>query len=109
MVNASGDMIAWGLNERGLPWQVAIVDPDDPTKTIAHFDLTNAAVATSGNYEKFVMIAGKKYSHTINPKTGYPIQGIKSVSVFAPVAELADALTTPIAVMGVEVGLDLEG
>lgn len=107
VVNASGDMIAWGLNERGLPWQVAIVDPDDPTKTIAHFDLTNAAVATSGNYEKFVMIAGKKYSHTINPKTGYPIQGIKSVSVFAPVAELADALTTPIAVMGVEVGLDL--
>jgi len=107
VVNASGDMSAWGLNERGLPWQVAIVDPDDPQKTIAHFDLTNAAVATSGNYEKYVMIAGKKYSHTINPKTGYPIQGIKSVSVFAPVAELADALTTPIAVMGVEVGLDL--
>ena len=107
VVNASGDMSAWGLNERGLAWQVAIVDPDDPQKTIAHFDLTNAAVATSGNYEKFVMIAGKKYSHTISPKTGYPIQGIKSVSVFAPVAELADALTTPIAVMGVEVGLDL--
>ena len=107
VVNASGDMSAWGLNERGLAWQVAIIDPDDPQKTIAHFDLTNAAVATSGNYEKFVMIAGKKYSHTINPKTGYPIQGIKSVSVFAPVAELADALTTPIAVMGVEVGLDL--
>ena len=107
VVNASGDMSAWGLNERGLAWQVAIIDPDDPQKTIAHFDLTNAAVATSGNYEKFVMIAGRKYSHTINPKTGYPIQGIKSVSVFAPVAELADALTTPIAVMGVEVGLDL--
>ncbi|MFM7019480.1 MAG: FAD:protein FMN transferase [Aquirufa sp.] len=107
VVNASGDMSAWGLNERGLPWQVAIVDPDDPQKAIAHFDLTNAAVATSGNYEKYVMIAGKKYSHTISPKTGYPIQGIKSVSVFAPVAELADALTTPIAVMGVEVGLDL--
>ena len=107
VVNASGDMSAWGLNERGLPWQVAIVDPDAPQKTIAHFDLMNGAVATSGNYEKYVMIAGKKYSHTINPKTGYPIQGIKSVSVFAPVAELADALTTPIAVMGVEVGLDL--
>jgi len=107
VVNASGDMSAWGLNERGLPWQVAIVDPDDTRKVIAHFDLTNSAVATSGNYEKYVMIAGKKYSHTINPKTGYPIQGIKSVSVFAPVAELADALTTPIAVMGVEVGLDL--
>ena len=107
VVNASGDMSAWGLNEKGLPWQIAIVDPDDRKKTIAHFDLNHRAVATSGNYEKFVMIGGKKYSHTINPMTGYPIQGVKSVSVFAPMAELADALTTPIAVMGVEVGLDL--
>jgi thiamine biosynthesis lipoprotein len=107
VVNASGDMSAWGLNEKNLPWQVAIVDPDNAQKTIARFDLKDSAVATSGNYEKFVMIGGKKYSHTINPKTGYPIHGIKSVSVFAPVAELADALTTPIAVMGVEVGLDL--
>ena len=107
VVNASGDMSAWGKNEKGLPWQVAIVDPDNPIRTVAHFDLKDSAVATSGNYEKFVMIGGKKYSHTINPKTGYPIHGIKSVSVFAPVAELADALTTPIAVMGVEVGLDL--
>lgn len=107
VVNASGDMSAWGMNEHGMPWQVAIVDPDDATKTVATFDLKDAAVATSGNYEKFVWIGGKKYSHTINPRTGYPIQGIKSVSVFAPVAELADALTTPIAVMGVEVGLDL--
>ena len=107
LVNASGDMSAWGMSEKGLPWQVAIVDPDNPSRTVAHFDLKDAAVATSGNYEKFVWIGGKKYSHTINPKTGYPIHGIKSVSVFAPVAELADALTTPIAVMGVEVGLDL--
>ena len=107
IVNASGDMSAWGKNEKGLPWQVAIVDPENPIRTVAHFDLKDSAVATSGNYEKFVMIGGKKYSHTINPKTGYPIHGIKSVSVFAPVAELADALTTPIAVMGVEVGLDL--
>jgi thiamine biosynthesis lipoprotein len=64
-------------------------------------------VATSGNYEKFVWIGGVKYSHTIHPKTGFPIRRIKSVTVFAPFAELADVLTTPIAVMGVEVGLDL--
>lgn len=64
-------------------------------------------MATSGNYEKFVIINGQKYSHTIHPKTGFPIQGIKSVTVFAPFAELADALTTPIAVMGVELGLHL--
>ncbi|MEN9730653.1 MAG: hypothetical protein RLZ91_1772, partial [Bacteroidota bacterium] len=86
VVNASGDMSAWGLNEKDMPWQVAIVDPDNAQKTIAHFDLKDSAVATSGNYEKFVIIGGKKYSHTINPQTGYPIHGIKSVSVFAPVA-----------------------
>jgi thiamine biosynthesis lipoprotein len=64
-------------------------------------------VATSGNYEKFVMIDGKKYSHTINPKTGYPISGIKSVSIICPIAELADALATPVTIMGVEAGLNL--
>ncbi|MFM6913984.1 MAG: FAD:protein FMN transferase, partial [Aquirufa sp.] len=91
----------------GQHWKVGISDPDSPKEIIAEFELKNAAVATSGNYEKFVWIDGVKYSHTIHPKTGFPIRGIKSVTVFAPFAELADALTTPIAVMGVEVGLDL--
>ena len=107
VVNASGDMNAWGVREDGQYWKVGISNPDSPKEIIAEFDLKNAAVATSGNYEKFVWIDGVKYSHTIHPKTGFPIRGIKSVTVFAPFAELADALTTPIAVMGVEVGLDL--
>jgi thiamine biosynthesis lipoprotein len=107
VVNASGDMNAWGVREDGQSWKVGISNPDSPKDIIAEFDLKNAAVATSGNYEKFVWIDGIKYSHTIHPKTGFPIRGIKSVTVFAPFAELADALTTPIAVMGVEVGLDL--
>jgi thiamine biosynthesis lipoprotein len=107
LVNASGDMCAWGFRADGQPWHVGIVDPDNPEAVIADFDLVNSAVATSGTYEKFILIDGKRYSHTIHPKTGLPVQGVKSVSVFAPFAELADALTTPIAVMGVEVGLDL--
>lgn len=107
VVNASGDMNAWGVREDGQSWKVGISNPDSPQEIMAEFDLQNAAVATSGNYEKFVWIDGVTYSHTIHPKTGFPIRGIKSVTVFAPFAELADALTTPIAVMGVEVGLDL--
>ena len=107
VVNASGDMNAWGVREDGNPWKVGISNPDAPIEVFAEFDLINSAVATSGNYEKFVWIDGVKYSHTIHPKTGFPIHGIKSVTVFAPFAELADVLTTPIAVMGVEVGLDL--
>ena len=65
------------------------------------------AIATSGNYEKFVIIDGKRYSHTIDPKTGLPVSGIKSVSIICPSAELADALATPVVVMGVKVGLNL--
>lgn len=107
LVNASGDMCAWGFQETGENWQIGIANPDDPNKIFAEFNLSNSAAATSGNYEKYVWIDGVKYSHTIHPKTGFPIQGIKSVTVLAPFAELADALTTPIAVMGVEVALDL--
>jgi thiamine biosynthesis lipoprotein len=63
------------------------------------------AIATSGNYEKFVMIGGKKYSHTINPKTGLPVTGIKSVTIICPNAEMADAMATPVTIMGIEAGL----
>jgi thiamine biosynthesis lipoprotein len=107
IVNASGDMCAWGKRADGEDWTVGISNPDFPRDILSEFSLNNSAVATSGNYEKFVLIDGQKYSHTIHPKTGFPVQGIKSVTVFAPFAELADALTTPIAVMGVEVGLHL--
>jgi thiamine biosynthesis lipoprotein len=64
-------------------------------------------VATSGNYEKFVVIDGKKYSHTINPKTGMPVTGIKSVTIISPSAEFSDAMATPVMIMGIDVGLDL--
>ena len=65
------------------------------------------AVATSGNYEKYVMIGGKKYSHTIDPKTGLPVNGIKSVTIISPNAEIADAMATPVMIMGIKVGLDM--
>ena len=107
IVNASGDMCAWGKRADGEDWTVGISNPDFPRDILSEFSLNDSAVATSGNYEKFVLIDGQKYSHTIHPKTGFPMQGIKSVTVFAPFAELADALTTPISVMGVEVGLHL--
>jgi len=64
-------------------------------------------VATSGNYEKYIVVDGKKYSHTIDPKTGLPVTGIKSVTIICPNAEMADAMATPVMVMGVKVGLDM--
>lgn len=107
IVNASGDLCAWGLDEKQEPWKIALSNPDAPAEVLAEIPLQNYAVATSGTYEKFVWIEGVKYSHTIHPKTGYPVRGTKSVTVIAPFAELADALTTPIAVMGVEAGMHL--
>jgi thiamine biosynthesis lipoprotein len=69
--------------------------------------ISDLAVATSGNYEKFAMIDGKKYSHTINPRTGLPVTGIKSVTIITTNAEIADAMATPVTIMGINTGLDL--
>lgn len=107
IVNASGDLITWGNQPDGKPWTVGIADPNTKEKPFSALNISNYAIATSGDYEKFVMIDGRRYSHTIDPKTGLPISGIKSVTILAPNAELADALATPVMVMGVEVGLDL--
>jgi FAD:protein FMN transferase len=107
IINASGDLATWGRQPNGEPWTIGIAAPEQANRVFAKFNISNMAVATSGNYEKFVIIAGKKYAHTINPKTGFPVSGIKSCTIIAPNAELADALTTPIMVMGKDVGLHL--
>lgn len=107
IVNAAGDLSAWGIQPNGEPWTIGIADPDAARHPFSSLNITNMAVATSGNYEKYVMIEGKKYSHTIDPKTGLPVTGIKSVTIVAPNAELADALATPVMVMGINAGLHL--
>jgi len=107
IVNASGDLTTWGTQPSGEPWTIGIAHPDAQEQPFSYFNISNVAVATSGNYEKFVMIGGKKYSHTIDPKTGLPVSGIKSVTIICPNAEIADAMATPVTVMGVKVGLDL--
>nr|WP_121068702.1 FAD:protein FMN transferase [Maribacter vaceletii] len=106
IINASGDMNTWGKQPNGEEWKVAITNPMNKNKAFALLPITNGAVVTSGNYEKFVMLNGKRYSHIIDPRTGYPSSGIISVTVFAPKAELADALATSVFVMGKEVGLN---
>nr|WP_246041120.1 FAD:protein FMN transferase [Flavivirga rizhaonensis] len=106
IINASGDMNTWGRQPNGNMWKVAITNPLNKNKVFALLPITNGAVVTSGNYEKFVSFNGKRYSHIIDPRTGYPSSGIISVTVFAPKAELADALATSVFVMGIETGLD---
>ncbi|MEN9875860.1 MAG: hypothetical protein RLZZ529_857 [Bacteroidota bacterium] len=107
IVNVSGDINAWGKQSNQKSWTVGIVNPINKNKVFATFPLENSSVETSGNYEKYVMFNGIRYSHIIDPRTGYPAQGVVSVSVFAKQTEIADALATGIFVLGVEVGLDL--
>jgi len=106
IINASGDMNTWGKQPNGEAWKVAITNPMDKNKVFALLPITQGAVVTSGDYERFVNLDGKRYTHIIDPRTGFPSTGIISVTVFAPKAELADALATSVFVMGKEVGLD---
>ena len=107
IVNAAGDLTAWGYQPNGEPWTIGIADPDSIQHPFSSLNITNMAIATSGNYVKYAVINGKKYSHTIDPRTGLPVSGIKSVTIIAPNAELADAFATPVMVMGIKAGLHL--
>jgi len=107
LINASGDISCWGDHPITKTWKVAIINPDKTKNDLASFDLYNSSVVTSGNYENYITINNKRYSHIINPKTGWPSQGIKSVTVFSKNAELADALSTTVFVMGKDKGLNL--
>jgi len=107
IVNASGDMNTWGKQPDGKKWTVGITNPLNPDKVFASFTLEDNAVVTSGTYEKYVILDGKKYSHIIDTQTGYPAKGLASVTVFAASAELANGLSTAIVVIGEEAGMKL--
>ena len=106
IINASGDLTTWGTQPDGKPWMVGITNPLNKDKVFSWFPLDNNAVVTSGNYEKFVEFNGKRYTHIIDPRTGWPVSGLTSATIFAPKAELADALATSFFVMGLDTGLD---
>ena len=78
-----------------------------PDRPVGWLEVSEMAIVTSGDYEKFFTCQGKRYAHIVNPKTGYPTTGITSVTIICPDAELADALATSVFVLGREQGLDL--
>lgn len=107
IVNGSGDMSAWGKQPDGSDWVIGINDPLRKGELFAVIPLKQGAVVTSGSYEKFVVFGGKRYSHIINPATGYPATGLSSVTVFGPSAEKANGFSTSLMVMGKDAGLKL--
>lgn len=107
IVNASGDLSAWGEQPRRKPWAIGINNPFKAGRMVKVLKIHTGAVATSGSYEKYAEIGGKRYSHIINPKTGYPSTGLTSVTISGPSAEFANALSTSIMVIGVKKGIEL--
>lgn len=107
VVNAGGDLVAFGQREDGSPWDIGIAHPRHPGRVFARLPLTEQAVVTSGDYENYFLIDGKRYAHILDPRTGYPVDHLGSVTIVCPDAELADGLATAVAVMGPEEGLAL--
>lgn len=94
IVDLSGDIVIIGPSPDGLPWNVGIQHPRYPDKKIATFELFSGAIATSGDYARCIEIEGKRYSHLLSPKNGWPVSHMSSVTVVAPQCILAGAATT---------------
>lgn len=107
VVNAGGDLVVFGTQENGRPWRIGIANPLDRDKTFAWLDTTEQAVVTSGDYENYIEVDGRRLSHILDPRTGWPVEELRSVTIVCPDGELADALATGVSVLGVEKGLAL--
>jgi len=106
-LSAGGQVVVGGL-KGDRPWRVGIRDPrGKPDDYFAIVEASNVSVSTSGDYERFFVEEGVRYHHILDPRTGMPARGLRSVTVITPDATLADALSTALMVMGVEAGLAL--
>lgn len=108
MVEIGGEIVTRGVNPDRKPWKIGVTKPTDDSLHVGHelqtiLNVTNKAMATSGNYRNFYYKGGKKYAHTIDPKTGYPVQhSILSATVITKSCAVADAYATSFMVMGLE-------
>ncbi|AJW64426.1 Thiamine biosynthesis lipoprotein ApbE precursor [Elizabethkingia miricola] len=107
IIDASGDISTWGNQPDGKPWAIGINNPFNDHKMAAILYFKENAVTTSGSYEKYAEIHGKRYSHIMNPKTGYPSTGLTSVTITGPNATMANGFSTSVMVLGEKDGLKL--
>jgi len=105
IINATGDMATWGKQPNGRRWSIGVTNPFNPDTIFSVLKLHNKAMVTSGSYQKYALIDGKRYAHIINPKTGYPASGLISVSVTGPSAGQANGFSTAMMAMGKEKAL----
>lgn len=95
LVNLGGDIRVLGSAPDGTPWRIAVQDPRGrPGATLARLDVSSGAMATSGDYERYIVVDGRRYCHVMDPRTGWPVDHWQSVSVVAPLAVAAGACAT---------------
>lgn len=108
MIEIGGEIVTSGVNENRLPWKIGVTKPLNNKTSVNQeievvLNITDKALATSGNYRNFYYKNGKKYAHTIDPKTGYPVQhSLLSSTVITKKCAIADAYATSFMVMGIE-------
>ena len=108
MVEIGGEVVTCGVNAQRLPWRVGVIKPSEDSLNVGHelqtiLNVTDKAMATSGNYRNFYYKNGRRYAHTIDPKTGYPVQhSLLSATVLANSCTVADSYATSFMVMGRE-------
>jgi len=108
MIEIGGEIVTQGLSDKRLPWKIGVTKPTDDSLSVSGelqtvLNVTDIAMATSGNYRNFYYKGGRKYAHTIDPKTGYPVQhSLLSATVLAKDCAVADAYATAFMVMGVD-------
>lgn len=107
IIDASGDISTWGTQPDGKPWAIGINNPFNDHKMAAILYFKENSVTTSGSYEKYAEIHGKRYSHIMNPKTGYPSTGLTSVTITGPNAIMSNGFSTSVMVLGEKEGLKL--
>jgi thiamine biosynthesis lipoprotein len=99
LIDAGGDVVARGRNgERA--WTVGVRDPRSAARLIATIDLNDEVISTSGDYERFLLVDGRRYHHLLDPRTGYPASASRSATVVAPDGALAEALSTALFILG---------
>ena len=103
LINLGGNIRCYGKATPERPWKIGVRDPFDTDNMLGSLTIASGmAVATSGNYERFVTIKGKRYAHIIDPRSGYPVKGMVGVTILSPTATEADAMSTALFVAGIQ-------
>src|SRR5690606_21668566 len=104
LINAGGDMSGVGRRPDGRPWRVGGQDPDQPSSIRYIMPLDDRSVVTSGDYQRYFMVGNERYHHLIDPSTGYPARGLRSVTIVGDNPAVCDAISTAVFVLGWDEG-----